>query len=255
MRRREALSGWAGGAWPEVEAAPPQPPETGDELEHGHAESRSRRPLPAVLRGGWARQTLLTAALIALALAAVRLPGAPGETARRAVAWALHHDVDLPVLERQASALGRRLGLETAGSTAPAAPAAVPVSGALATPMGPLVLPVDGQVTAWFGWGVAAGRPWFNPGLDWRVQPGAPVRAVSGGTVVSLAPRLVLEHVGGWQSVYGNCTPLDLAAGQAVRRGQIVCRASGSDLFFQLSQGGQAVDPAPYLGLHAPTGQ
>lgn len=251
VRQGQRQAGWAGAAWSETGGAPPHP-DDGARAVRMDADPESEpvwRPLALLLRNRWLQQTLGTILLVGLAFAATRAPGRVGVYAREGVAWALGHDVDLAALERQTIALGDRLGISLGASVPAAGVAAVPAGAGLAAAPGRLAAPVAGPVTAWFGWRDVAGRTRFEPNLDWTVAAGTPVMAAADGTVAVLSPQLVLDHAGGWQSVYDRCAPTGLRLGQSVRRGQTVCRALGGDFAFELLRAGQAVDPAPYLGL------
>ena len=120
-----------------------------------------------------------------------------------------------------------------------------PADGAIQEPFGDLVNPVHGTVTS-------------NPGILLATPPSAEVRAVFEGEVtdVDVMPGygtfLTISH-GAYQSVYANFSLLYVARGDRVRSGQTIGRAGtasepkGAGVFFALFEGGEAIDPAPWL--------
>ena len=162
--------------------------------------------------------------------------------------------------ERLAAA---RRAAARAGRPAPAAPASTatitaasrgslawPVQGRLVYRFGRVVQP-NGTAIRWNGIGIAA-------------SPGTPVRAVEAGSVVlaspfeGYGPSVIVNHGGGFYSLYLFLDQLSVREGERVTRGQVVGTVGGQDtpqgphLEFQLrTPGGQAVDPLPWLRAQA----
>jgi septal ring factor EnvC (AmiA/AmiB activator) len=130
----------------------------------------------------------------------------------------------------------------------------------MADARGRLPYPARGRVVAGFGDTV---HPKFktripHPGLDLAVAAGAPVKAVFDGEV-SFAGWLsgygytvVLSHPGGYFTVYAYLDQLMARPGDGVSQGDTLATAgsgAGTDrpLYFELRQGGQAVNPIPWL--------
>lgn len=108
-----------------------------------------------------------------------------------------------------------------------------------------LTLPSGGAVThAWSNL-----QPWvmFEPG-------NRPVYAADAGTVTAVSPLsdgrygLLVDHGDGLESVYANLGEVTVASGDAVARGQQMGSCE-EGLYFELRQGGEAVDPTERLGL------
>ena len=111
--------------------------------------------------------------------------------------------------------------------------------------------PVDGAVVDPFR---APACRWCagNRGIEYRVAPGSPVRAVAGGEVTfagRVASRLyvVVRHADGRRATYGLLADRTVSRGQRVVRNQLV--GSTSEAFhFGLRHDDEYVDPAPFLG-------
>ena len=142
--------------------------------------------------------------------------------------------------------------LASPASLAPARPAAVP-SG----------LPV--AATAFTsGFGMRAhpllGGLRAHSGIDLAARSGSPIVATSDGAV-SMAGWyggyglfVALEHGGGMQTRYGHMSRLNVAAGQQVRRGEVIGfvgstgLSTGPHLHYEIRVNGQAVNPVTTLG-------
>lgn len=126
---------------------------------------------------------------------------------------------------------------------------------------GQLTFPTEGTVEVGFGKVV---NPRFNTvtvqkGIDIRAAEGAPVRAVSSGTVVyagwlkGYGNLVILDHGGNYHSLYAHLANLEVEAGneveESVSLGQVGDTGSlkGSYLYFEIRKSGQAVDPLPWL--------
>lgn len=134
----------------------------------------------------------------------------------------------------------------TVSPTPPTAPA---------TPMrDPFVWPADG----WFTQAMTAAHP---AGIDIGLETGAPVRAVRSGRVTFAGGdvccvygyHVIVEHDGGWTSLYAHLSSIDVNVGERIAQGSRVGgagatgKASGPHLHFELRRFGWAVDPLRYL--------
>lgn len=141
-----------------------------------------------------------------------------------------------------------------------AAPA--PVSGpGLGGAAGPMTAPVAGTLVR--GWG-AATEAGPASGVSLQAGPGARVVSPCAGRVMFAQPfrsygRLaIVDCGGGWHVVLAGLERLDVGAGHAVAAGEpigvmpdwnpLVPGAGRPTLYVELRRGGQAVDPAPFLG-------
>jgi septal ring factor EnvC (AmiA/AmiB activator) len=135
---------------------------------------------------------------------------------------------------------------------------------------GSLRWPVEGEIVYRFG---RERRPngtilrWNGIGI--RAQTGTPVRAVKAGTVVlagpfeGYGPTVVLDHGGGFYTLYLYLEEIGVIQGRTVEEGQVVGTVGGSGtpegphLEFQIRApvgGGapQAMDPLQWLRSRAP---
>jgi murein hydrolase activator len=122
---------------------------------------------------------------------------------------------------------------------------------------GRLPRPVAGQVIEGYGQVRAGGLKW--QGDLFATQRDAPVRAVSGGRVVyadwlaGLGLLIIIDHGGGYMSLYGHNDRLYESVGQQVAPGQIIARSGDSggsarpELYFEIRREGEPVDPRLWL--------
>jgi murein DD-endopeptidase MepM/ murein hydrolase activator NlpD len=95
-----------------------------------------------------------------------------------------------------------------------------------------------------------------NDGIDIAASPGAAVRAADAGTVAAITrdtdgvPIVVVRHQGDLLTVYAGVDDLRVEKGQQVTRGQQIAAIRAADpaiLHFEVRQGFDSVDPAPFL--------
>jgi septal ring factor EnvC (AmiA/AmiB activator) len=123
---------------------------------------------------------------------------------------------------------------------------------------GRLARPVAGRIIESFGQVRAGGLKW--QGDLFATQRDAPVRAVSQGRVVyadwlaGLGLLIIIDHGGGYMSLYGHNDRLYESVGQHVAAGQTIARAGDSggsarpELYFEIRKEGKPVDPRIWLG-------
>jgi len=126
---------------------------------------------------------------------------------------------------------------------------------------GVLAWPVVGQVTSGFGYRI---HPIFNvrrmhTGIDIDGDNGDPIKAASGGTVVSAGWRggygkcVVVSHSDGLATLYGHMSQIKVSVGQSVKKGQVIGKvgstgySTGPHLHFEVRVNGDCVDPMKYL--------
>ncbi len=91
-----------------------------------------------------------------------------------------------------------------------------------------------------------------NRGIEYDTEPGVPVRAAAGGTVVFAGPvaaslHLSIDHGGGLVSSYSYVERITVSEGSTVAAGEIVA-VTGERLHFGVRRDGIYVDPAGLLG-------
>jgi len=141
------------------------------------------------------------------------------------------------------------------------APAPVP-SGAFASLRGRLNWPVAGSLLAQFGQERAQGVRW--DGVLLGTERAADVHVVAAGRVVyadwlpGLGLLTIVDHGGGFLSLYGHNDALRRSAGENVAAGDVIASAGdtgGSSrpaLYFEIRQGGKPINPAPWFARRRP---
>ena len=131
----------------------------------------------------------------------------------------------------------------------------------LAAPVDKLKKPVQGAITAPFGF------KWSNTYQDFRWHhgvgiastQGTPVVAAYAGRVLSIVEqdpewgsKVTIEHGSGWKTVYANVAKVSVKAGQTIAEGQQIGQvgpnppamsSNGPELYFALYEGEDSVDP------------
>lgn len=120
--------------------------------------------------------------------------------------------------------------------------------------------PVTGRLSSSFGWrNISVNGNRFHAGVDFAASPGTPVLAARSGRVTragwwgTYGYVVVLDHGDGSETRYAHLSSFAVAAGQAVRQGDVVGAvgstgaSTGPHLHFELRLDGSAVDPLPYL--------
>lgn len=128
---------------------------------------------------------------------------------------------------------------------------------------GELAWPVTGRLQAQFGQERASGVPW--DGLLIGTDRGTPVHAVSAGRVVyadwlpGLGLLVIIDHGGGYLSLYGHNDRLFKAAGAPVSAGEVIAAAGDTggraqpQLYFEIRRAGKPIDPLPWFRTRSPT--
>lgn len=115
--------------------------------------------------------------------------------------------------------------------------------------------PVQGYLTDHFGMRRFGGRTEFHPGLDISVPSGTAVSATADGLIVYAAWRngygnvVVIDHGNGLTTRYGHLSAIDVAAGQRIRRGDVIGRAgstgrsTGPHVHYEVRENNVALNP------------
>jgi flagellar protein FlgJ len=124
-----------------------------------------------------------------------------------------------------------------ASRSKPAIGLAPPLPGPPSAPASaPGRLPVDGPITSHFGGRThpVTHRHDFHNGIDLAVPVGTPVRVPFDGTVVeverhpNLGLKVVVEHKGGFRSLYGHNSAIEVRVGQPVAAGEVIARSGNT---------------------------
>ena len=132
-----------------------------------------------------------------------------------------------------------------------------PAKGDAAIPLGPLNLPLVGTVLAGYGGTMPDGHR--SQGLLIAGAAGAEVHAVSGGRVAyadwlkGYGLLIILDHGGGWMTLYAFNDALLKKAGDTVSAGEAISTVGSSGgqgrsaVYFELRRNGQPQDPRSWL--------
>ena len=144
---------------------------------------------------------------------------------------------------------GDRPAGNTGGSSRPSGDDAPRVSGS------GVAWPTNGSLTSGFGfrWGA------LHAGIDIANGVGTPIRAAKAGTVIlagwngGYGNCIVIDHGGGFSTLYGHMTRLRASDGQRVSQGELIGEmgstgnSTGSHLHFETRVNGSPQDPQRYL--------
>lgn len=117
------------------------------------------------------------------------------------------------------------------------------------------------NITARFGQSGALWSSGHHTGLDFAAPSGTPVAAAASGKVVSsgyagaYGNRVVIQHSNGVETTYNHLSSIAVSPGQKVSTGQRIGRvgstgnSTGAHLHFEVTKGGQFVNPESWLGM------
>jgi murein DD-endopeptidase MepM/ murein hydrolase activator NlpD len=122
---------------------------------------------------------------------------------------------------------------------------------------GRFIWPVHGKIISGFG---RRDTGMHNDGINIACEPGTPVKAADGGTVVydgnelaAYGNLLLVRHSSGFVTAYAHNKRLLVKRGDAVKQGQTIALAGSTgdvdrpQLHFEIRRGDRAVDPNRYL--------
>ena len=126
---------------------------------------------------------------------------------------------------------------------------------------GQLPWPASGRVVKKFGrsWNPERKTTTENPGIDIKGKPGSPVRSIIGGIITTITyirgygTTLIIDHGGGFYTVYSHITNVEANEGQEVQAGDIIAymgdagSVEGSKLHFEIWGNGQKLNPEKWL--------
>lgn len=122
-----------------------------------------------------------------------------------------------------------------------------PVEGTITSRYGPRLSPIDGL-------------PRVHRGVDIGVPSGTPIRASKAGKVVTAqwdstyGQMVIIQHGGGYRTLYAHASTLAVSAGATVEQGEIIAyagstgKATGPHLHLEIHYQGTPVDPLLLLG-------
>ena len=121
--------------------------------------------------------------------------------------------------------------------------------------------PVSGYTSSGFGYRLhpLENEVKFHYGTDFAVYSGTDVHAFADGTVALMGwdagygNYVILEHEGGWQSLYAHCSEVLVYSGQSVGMGDVIAKSgatgevTGPHLHFELRDDGVFYNPEFWL--------
>jgi peptidoglycan DL-endopeptidase CwlO len=122
---------------------------------------------------------------------------------------------------------------------------------------GTFMLPVSGRCTCRFGYRIhpVTHKPGFHTGMDIGVPAGTPVHAAADGTVVKAGYNsaygymVVIEHDGGYSTLYGHNSRMLVSVGDNVKQGEVIAKSgstglsTGPHVHYQLMKMGKPINP------------
>ncbi len=101
----------------------------------------------------------------------------------------------------------------------------------------------------------------FHSGVDIGAPYGSSIYAANSGTVIvsgynsgGYGNYVVINHGGGFSTLYAHCSSLLVSAGQQVSKGQVIAKcgstgmSTGPHIHFEIQQGGRTTNPMAYFG-------
>lgn len=160
-----------------------------------------------------------------------------------------------------AQAAAAAAAASTPSSAAAPAPSSAPVASPPAASGGRFGYPCSGPVTSGFGFRSSPGGigSTNHMGVDFGCPYGAPIVAAAAGTVISAGPfggygnAVLIDHGGGFSTLYGHMSSIATSAGAQVAAGQQIGsvgstgNSTGPHCHFEVHINGAAVDPSGYL--------
>jgi septal ring factor EnvC (AmiA/AmiB activator) len=137
----------------------------------------------------------------------------------------------------------------------------LPPSGEFAALKGRLMWPVSGKIIRGYGKHTHPkyGTVTMNNGVDISASSGAPIVAVAAGTcefvdwIDSFGKCVILNHGGGYYTLYAHVADTNVSQGQKIGRGQVIASVGdtgsldGYVCHFEIRKGRGALDPAEWL--------
>lgn len=120
---------------------------------------------------------------------------------------------------------------------------------------GTFIRPVNVPIYSGYGW--RWGR--MHYGIDLPCATGTPIRAADGGTVTlagwyyGYGYTVIIDHGGGFTTLYGHCSALYVSVGERVYQGQTIAAVGntgnsyGSHCHFEIKKNGVNVNPSNYV--------
>ena len=123
--------------------------------------------------------------------------------------------------------------------------------------------PTSGHVTSEYGPRIhpISGQSGFHTGIDLASPSGTPIKASKSGTVVysgwqgGYGQVVIIDHGGGYRTLYAHCSKLNVVKNQKVSRGQTVAlvgstgNSTGPHLHFEVRVNNKHQNPRKYVPI------
>lgn len=126
---------------------------------------------------------------------------------------------------------------------------------------GSYIWPVRGYITSPFGYRMhpIRGRYIFHSGIDIATSYGTPIHAAASGIVImsgwygGYGNAVIIDHGGGYSTLYGHCSALFVSKGQRVAQGSSIASvgstgmSTGPHVHFEVRYNGSPIEPRSKL--------
>ena len=124
----------------------------------------------------------------------------------------------------------------------------------------------DYRISSKFGYrkDPVTGETKYHGGIDIAAPNGVEILAAAGGTVIKANAtdsygggygyHVIIQHEGGYQTLYAHCSKLAVSYGQEVAKGQVIAyvgstgKSTGNHLHFEVRKDGEKSNPLDYFG-------
>jgi len=122
-------------------------------------------------------------------------------------------------------------------------------------------IPSNKSISSYFGWRFNGSD--YHTGIDFPAPCNTPIRATNSGTVSFVKTTyiqgkgygkyLIIDHGGGYTSLYGHCNKIAVSVGDFVSKGSVIAYvgttgwSTGYHLHFEIRENGTAKNPLNYL--------
>lgn len=121
-------------------------------------------------------------------------------------------------------------------------------------------VPTNRYVSSHYGYRNIFGYREFHTGMDIPAPSGTNIIASNSGVVTTAryastgyGNRVIIDHGGGYQTLYAHCYALNVNVGDFVKQGDVIAfvgttgLSTGNHLHFEIRQNGATVNPYPYI--------
>jgi murein DD-endopeptidase MepM/ murein hydrolase activator NlpD len=121
-------------------------------------------------------------------------------------------------------------------------------------------VPTHRYVSSYYGYRNIFGYREFHTGIDIPAPSRTPIIASNSGIVTTAAyaasgygNRVIVDHGGGYKTLYAHCYSLNVKVGQYVKQGDVIAyvgttgMSTGNHLHFEIRVNNQYVNPYPYI--------